>query len=486
MLNASIYFCLHLCRVYKQWMLSEYGPAVREGRLKDLVLPVWFFPPCISTLAGSLILQLIHVDPLQRCTAAEALRHPWSTGEGAKPAVTDLNISSSRSQLKGVKLLQPDDSTLPCNPLTDKDREKVKASKGSHREVKDKRASAPPSPVVTVPAAISPQSAVRSGKPLRSHSSVTLSAPTASQNVNNASSGTSSPTLVSLTSVATVLASFSADTGRHMDLEIEEIVITEEIICSSQHSPLLLEESRGLLLEAATAISRLDTTAQITVVEGTSQVVARSRGTQASCQQPASTCSYGEVVVSATVVAALPASASFQNPPKFSGRPSSASNESTRSRERSDIQPSQNQSQPQANTAAYLRGEQCRQGQEREEEERKERERYQSILEQQRQKEAAALAMDPQADQSHSSYATATVQPHPNREPAPTRDPGRITNPNSMFVHNENDQHVACETHEAPPPNQRIHISAASENPAAGGNTYIVGENNNYNCDQHK
>ena len=123
---TSTLFHLNSCRVYKQWMLTEYGPAVREGRLKDLVLPVWFFPPCISILAGSLILQLIHVDPLQRCTAAEALRHPWSTGEGAKPAVTDLNTSISRSQLKGVKLLQPDDSALPCIPVTatDKDREK--------------------------------------------------------------------------------------------------------------------------------------------------------------------------------------------------------------------------------------------------------------------------------------------------------------------------------------------------------------------------
>ena len=470
-------------------MLSEYGPAVREGRLKDLVLPVWFFPPCISTLAGSLILQLIHVDPLQRCTAAEALRHPWSTGEGAKPAVTDLNTSISRSQLKGVKLLQPDDSALPCIPVTvtDKDREKAKASKGSHREVKDKdkRASAPPSPVVTVPATISPQSAVRSGKPFRSHSSVTLCVPaTYAQNTAHATSGSSSPTLASLTSVATALASFSADAGRPTDLEIEEIVITEETICSSQHSPQLVEESRGLLSEAASAIARPDTTAHITVVESTSQVVVRGRGLQAPCQQPASTCIHGEVAVSTFVVATLPAAASSPNPPRFSGRPSSASIESTRNRDRGDTQPSPNQSQPLANTAAYPRGEQCRQGQDREEEERKERERYQSILEQQRQKEAAALAMDSQADQTHTAYATATGQSHPNREPAPLRDPSRVMNPNSMFVHNEND-HVASETLEAPPPNQRIHISAASENTAAG-NSYIVGENNNYNCDQHK
>jgi serine/threonine protein kinase len=61
-------------------MLSEYAPAVRDG--KEVALPAWFFPPSISPIAGSLILSLIHIDPQQRCTAVEALKHPWSTGEG--------------------------------------------------------------------------------------------------------------------------------------------------------------------------------------------------------------------------------------------------------------------------------------------------------------------------------------------------------------------------------------------------------------------
>jgi serine/threonine protein kinase len=68
-----------LDRRYKQWMQLEYGPAMREGKGNEIVLPLWFFVSSISSLAGSLIVSLLHIDPQQRCTAAEALRHPWST-----------------------------------------------------------------------------------------------------------------------------------------------------------------------------------------------------------------------------------------------------------------------------------------------------------------------------------------------------------------------------------------------------------------------
>ena len=60
-------------------MQSEYGPAMRDGKGDEIILPLWFFPSSISPLAGSLIVSLLHIDPQQRCTAAEALRHPWST-----------------------------------------------------------------------------------------------------------------------------------------------------------------------------------------------------------------------------------------------------------------------------------------------------------------------------------------------------------------------------------------------------------------------
>ena len=81
---------------YKQWMMSEYLPAAtirtstnsnqdhkwdmgKEG-IPLTLMPGWFFPSTISPLAGSLILSLLHVDPSQRCSAAEALKHPWSLG----------------------------------------------------------------------------------------------------------------------------------------------------------------------------------------------------------------------------------------------------------------------------------------------------------------------------------------------------------------------------------------------------------------------
>ena len=102
-----------MIRLYEQWMLSEYTPAVREGRGKEITLPGWFFPPSISPLAGSLILSLIHIDPQQRCTAAEALRHPWSTGESLGSIIGTCPVSSetmtTRNQISSTRTLFPEE-----------------------------------------------------------------------------------------------------------------------------------------------------------------------------------------------------------------------------------------------------------------------------------------------------------------------------------------------------------------------------------------
>lgn len=57
-------------------MSSDYVRAIEAGR--EPLLPDWFFPvESISPQAASLIVLLLHTDPAQRLTAAEAKKHPW-------------------------------------------------------------------------------------------------------------------------------------------------------------------------------------------------------------------------------------------------------------------------------------------------------------------------------------------------------------------------------------------------------------------------
>jgi hypothetical protein len=483
-------------------MLSEYGPAVREGRSRDVVLPVWFFPPSISPIAGSLILQLIHVDPQQRCTASEALRHPWSTGEGSKPAFSDPN---ARSHPKGVKLQHPDDSsplvsnvTSPIAPNSEREKEKNKGIKCSNKEQKEKRISAPPSPVVMASIPPTLPSAVRSTKPPRSPPSAVYAVPTVpASNLSAGSPGSSSPTLVSLACVATALAPFSTDVIRSPELAIEEIIITEDTPRASSHREQVVQQQFQLddlrcASDDTLAAWRSDM-APKTVVGSNCQAVTRTRAPQGNSQQPAYINS--ETVI-ATNITSCPATASFHS--RFPGRHTFPAAVSTTDGGRSRSDSHSNQLQQGGNSPRYsMRGEQSRPAQDREEEGRKER--YQSILEQQRQKEAAALAMETQTDHGHghghghTAYMVASANPNPS--PNLNRDSGSaemaillsaseasgMSNSDSVFVCNENDS-VAAEARGVPSQTQRIHISAASENFVTGN--YIVGENNINHRDQ--
>ena len=58
--------------------MTDYATIIREGR--EFVPPGWFFPAKISSLTAKLIVSLLHFDPSQRITAAEALQHPWCLG----------------------------------------------------------------------------------------------------------------------------------------------------------------------------------------------------------------------------------------------------------------------------------------------------------------------------------------------------------------------------------------------------------------------
>ena len=475
-------------------MIVEHGPAVRDGRSKDLTLPAWFFPPSISPLAGSLILQLIHIDPQQRCTASEALRHPWSTGEGTKSS--SCNDSSSRSQQKGTKLMHPDDSSFNATYLDrerEREKEKMKLNKVAIKEQKEKRMlSAPPSPKITT----SSQPPPKTIKPPKSPPSSSLPIPipippTLSKNLKSVSPGSGSPTLTSLASVARALAPFSIEPVGQVDHVVEEIVITEDNQCTFIHSLQLVQHTQqqqqhqqqqhfdqqpSATVDEVMASSRSDAMAMGS--RSSEEKIRQSRVQQSNSNHQPSVSSENVSALSATYPAVHtlippngPHPLSLPYAPKATGRPSSAplAGVSDSARGRSDASASQTKNSGNGPKSA-TRGDQCRQGQDREEEERKER--YQSILEQQRQKEAAALALDPRAESSHvvpvqqSAAAVTYPQPVPhsnfnanssagpspnsnsNRESDPSeqaillssRGNSRRLNSNSMFVHNENDQ----------------------------------------------
>lgn len=65
----------HLRRRLKKWIFTEYIDAIQAG--KDPLYPSFFFPSHISSLARSLIVQLLHPDPNLRLTATGALKHRW-------------------------------------------------------------------------------------------------------------------------------------------------------------------------------------------------------------------------------------------------------------------------------------------------------------------------------------------------------------------------------------------------------------------------
>ena len=69
----------------------------------------------ISSAAKDLVLRMLHVDPMQRYTAAQVLQHQWVTSRSSLP---DSKLSIKDTKIK-VSLIQPLflSSTLPNCPL---------------------------------------------------------------------------------------------------------------------------------------------------------------------------------------------------------------------------------------------------------------------------------------------------------------------------------------------------------------------------------
>lgn len=82
---------------YKKWVATDYTVAVKEGR--QPLYPTWFFPPRVSASAASLIVLLLHYDPSQRITAAEAQMHAWFHSSSAIE-LKAMSLSSTSANTK--------------------------------------------------------------------------------------------------------------------------------------------------------------------------------------------------------------------------------------------------------------------------------------------------------------------------------------------------------------------------------------------------
>lgn len=380
------HFCFH--RRYKLWMLTEYGPAVREGREKDVSLPTWFFPSSISLLAGSLILSLIHIDPLQRCTAAEALRHPWSSGEGKK------NVSDTVSSVaKGLKPSQSDEMNLLTSSFSSlkgvQDKDKLKIQKKEQKERERRQASVQSPPVLIIP---SQQYLPRSKAPKSPPSPTVLLSSNPSPNVCSPRRLSSMPEesgkelqeeecMMALEPAFLAVAEEEQQqhqqiTAVRVEEEVQEVatVIQCSLASSDQQQCIatVLEISNPTAVSSPSTI--IDTAA--------ATVVIRNTVSQSASPISAILCndSSQDSPLPSFTVATLPPPPRAYSPPSTGSR----SNQT------------QTQSAPVAAAAFTLRRDKGQEGgqdkgQEREEGER--RERFRAIREQQRQKEEAALAI---------------------------------------------------------------------------------------------
>jgi len=98
--NNDIQYCNRFKR-YKQWLNTDYQLLLKEN--KPIVLPTWFCPNNYSSLVNSLLVKLLHFDPLARLSATQAATHPWCLGHSAmslymlRESISEYDINLTRS-----------------------------------------------------------------------------------------------------------------------------------------------------------------------------------------------------------------------------------------------------------------------------------------------------------------------------------------------------------------------------------------------------
>lgn len=94
---------------YKKWLGGEQATNQR---------PEWLFPPTLSDSAVSLILALLHVDPIHRLSAVEALRHEWCVADlpvGSRPSP---GLCISAAPISGIcRQLDLGADSCPSSPI---------------------------------------------------------------------------------------------------------------------------------------------------------------------------------------------------------------------------------------------------------------------------------------------------------------------------------------------------------------------------------
>ena len=74
--SPYVYPCFLAFRRFRQWVLGEYSCAPPDASAPPQY-PTWLFPAHLSPSAKGLLVRLLHPDPDQRLSAAEALKQPW-------------------------------------------------------------------------------------------------------------------------------------------------------------------------------------------------------------------------------------------------------------------------------------------------------------------------------------------------------------------------------------------------------------------------
>jgi hypothetical protein len=73
-------------------MSAESCPQVSD---RDRAYPEWFFPGWLSRSVISLLVGLLHVDPMKRLTAYEALNHHWCGGSSSSLGIANSHINQA-------------------------------------------------------------------------------------------------------------------------------------------------------------------------------------------------------------------------------------------------------------------------------------------------------------------------------------------------------------------------------------------------------
>lgn len=98
---------------YKQWLSTDY--LIQQKDKKPIKLPTWFAPSHFTSSVTSLLVKLLHPDPLHRISATDASKHPWCLGNDFCEEY-DVNIlDPTRASVDSIANLNRDTPESPID-----------------------------------------------------------------------------------------------------------------------------------------------------------------------------------------------------------------------------------------------------------------------------------------------------------------------------------------------------------------------------------